>query len=101
MFDRSILVRDIAEPVVSFDDNFDAEEAKAFMLNRDYDFLAARSHGEIAGYAIRDRLGSGQLGDWIERLEPERLVSDRALLLEVISRMRSVNPRFVSAHDRV
>ena len=83
------MVRDIAEPVVSFDDD-DAQEVKTLMNDRDYDFLAVRSNGHIAGYVVRNSIGVGRLGDSMDTFEPERLVSDRTSLLEAIARMRRV-----------
>jgi hypothetical protein len=101
IFDRSITVGDIAEPVVSFDDHDDAQEVKTFMRERDYDYLGVRFHGHIAGYADREKLGPGRLGEWSKEFETERLISDRTSLLKALSRMRNINPLFVSVHDKV
>jgi hypothetical protein len=101
IFDRSITVGDIAEPIVSFDDRDDAQIVKAFMIQHDYDYFGIRSDGQIVGYANRDKLGAGPLSEWNEQFETDRLVSDRTSLLKTLRRMRHVNPLFVSAHEKV
>ena len=101
VFDRGITIREIAEPVVSFDDDHDAQEVKEFMAARDYDYLTVRSDGYIAGYAVREEISSGRLGDSVKRFEPQRLISDLTPLREAVIRMRSMNPVFVSAHEKV
>jgi hypothetical protein len=101
IFDRSITVGDIAEPVVSFDDHDEAQAVKTFMREHDYDYLGVRFHGYIAGYADREKLGFCRLGEWSTEFETERLVSDRTSLLTALSLMRNVNPLFVSVHNKV
>lgn len=95
------MVREIAEPVASFDTQHDAQEVKQFMAAKDYDYVAIRKDGHIVGYAVREEIGSGQPGDSIRRFERERLVSDLTPLREAVIRMRSTNPLFVSAHEKV
>jgi hypothetical protein len=101
IFDRSITVRDIAEPVVSFDDNDDSLAVKTFMQEKHYDYLAVRCNGHIAGYAVREELGAGTLQNWRKDFDSGRLVSDRTSLLEILFRLRILNPIFVSVHDKV
>jgi hypothetical protein len=101
IFERSITVGDIAEPVASFDCRDDAQMVKTFMREQDYDYIAVRSHGHIVRYAEGDKLRPGSLAEWSKQFETERLLSDRTSLLKALRRMRNINPLFVSAHDKV
>jgi len=45
LFVRTITVRDIAEPLVSFDSDHDAPSVRAFMEQRDFDVVGVRDCG--------------------------------------------------------
>jgi hypothetical protein len=57
LFERGITVRDIAEPLVSFDDGQSALEVRNFLESKDYDVVGVRRKGMIEAYAIRSELG--------------------------------------------
>lgn len=48
IFERSITVRDIAEPLTSFDQGDQAERAKPFMASREYDVVGVRNDQKLA-----------------------------------------------------
>ena len=62
MFARTITLRDIAEPLVSFDHTQPAAEVRAFMAQREFDVVGVREHGVVAGYVLRDDLVEGATG---------------------------------------
>jgi hypothetical protein len=47
LFARAITLRDIAEPLVSFDHGQPANEVRAFMERREYDVVGVREHGLV------------------------------------------------------
>jgi len=58
IFERSITVREIAEPLASFDVSSSIDVVKKFMDDKDFDVTGVRQDGIIAGYAnIADLLG--------------------------------------------
>ena len=82
IFDQGITVRDIAEPLASFDANCPAEEARKFMVDRDYDVIGVRADGEIQGYALAEDLTGGSVGDHLhEFIESEVLEQNDSLLV--------------------
>lgn len=63
LFTRTITLRDIAEPLVSFDHIHPASEVRAFMDQREYDVVGVREHGVVSGYVLRSELSSGTVGE--------------------------------------
>src|ERR1035438_7976657 len=52
LFAHTITLRDIAEPLASFDLGQPASEIRAFMDRRGYDVVGMREHGVITGYWV-------------------------------------------------
>jgi hypothetical protein len=63
LFARTITLRDIAEPLVSFDHSQSASEVRTFMERREYDVVGIREHGVVAGFALRSDLTGGSAGE--------------------------------------
>jgi hypothetical protein len=101
LFERSITIRDIAEPFASFDDGQSALEVRSFLESKDYDVVGVRRNGMIEGYALRSELGEGKLGDFAKTVEPETQLSDSAALLSVFELLRDRRCLFVTIFDRV
>jgi hypothetical protein len=53
VFDRSISVRYLAEPFVSFDAQRHAPEVRTFMEARDFDIVGVRQNGAVVGCVCR------------------------------------------------
>jgi hypothetical protein len=83
LFERSITVKDIAEPFESFDDGHSALQVRSFLESNDYDVVGVRRKGMIEGSAFRSELEEGKLGDFARTFEPETQLSDSAALLSV------------------
>lgn len=75
LFDRSVSVRHLAEPFVSFDAQRLAPEVRAFMDAKDFDIVGVRYNGAVIGYVERATLKEGTL-------EQYRIPFDRQLILE-------------------
>jgi hypothetical protein len=101
LFERSITVRDIAEPFASFDDDHSALEVRRFLESNLYDVVGVRRKGMIEGYALRSELEEGKLGDFAKTFEPGTKLSDSAPLLSVFELLRNRGCIFVTILDRV
>lgn len=62
LFARTITLRDIAEPLGSFDAGQSAAEVGRFMDQRGYDVVGVRQEGVVTGFAARTELADGPLG---------------------------------------
>lgn len=53
LFARTLCLRDIAEPLISFDDSRDPTEVRRLMESRDFDVVGRREQGVVTGYFVR------------------------------------------------
>lgn len=83
---------DVAEPLCSFDAERPAAEVRAALTARGFDRVGVRVGGHVQGYAERDALAGGVLGDHLRPFAPDDLVADTASLQEVIESL-AVNDR--------
>jgi hypothetical protein len=101
LFERSITVRDIAEPFASFDDGHSALEVRSFLESNVYDVVGVRRKGMIKAYAVRSELKEGKLGDFAKAFEPGTQLSDSAPLLSVFELLRTREFIFVTILDGI
>ncbi|MFX0199197.1 MAG: hypothetical protein ACFFCW_24000 [Candidatus Hodarchaeota archaeon] len=101
LFERTITVKHIAEPLISFDSNHPADEVQQFMEERDYDVIGVRNNGLISGYARKVDLSGSLLGKYVISFEQEDLLVDTNPLLDVLERLRNVSRAFVVILGRV
>jgi CBS domain-containing protein len=87
LFEQSITVRDIAEPLASFDDNTPSDVAKKFMIERSFDVVGVRCDGAIRGYARIEDLEAGLVGEHLRELSEHDTIRETDPLLMVIERM--------------
>lgn len=100
LFENTITVRKIAEPLVSFDGEHSAETARGFMEKRNFDVMGVREDGEVAGYVRRIDLTGEQVRDHLVSFKGT-VVPDGAPLVSVIQTLRHHDAVFVSVFDRV
>jgi len=101
LFLEGFSVTDIAEDLCSFDEDRPAPEVAAFMEGRDFDLIGVRREGRVAGFAMREELSAGRLGDHLRPFGPDDLVPSNASLAETV-RSLEINGRcFVPALDNV
>ena len=93
---------DIAEPLVSFDEDASAESVRDFMAGKMFDLVGVRQGGLVNGYARREDLVSGTCGDHLRPFTPEDdLLADTADLTRVVASLAANKQCFVTILERV
>jgi predicted transcriptional regulator len=93
IFERSITVKDIAEPLASFDVSSPVDDVKKFMDDKDYDVIGLRKNGLIVGYAKKSDLSRGKI-EIINFKEDEKF-SETTPLINVLEAFQSFERIFV------
>lgn len=88
LFVRTITLRDIAEPLVSFDAVSPATEVREFMEDRGYDVVGVRQRGVVTGYVVRSALVSGTVGAHRQAFSAEDVLPDSEPLLAAFEALR-------------
>jgi putative nucleotidyltransferase with HDIG domain len=102
LFLEGFTAMDVAEPLVSFDEQTDAVETRQFMDEKDFDLVGIRNNGLINGYVRREDLVSGTCGDHCQPFTPDDdLVADTANLIDVVKSLAINEQCFVTILDRV
>lgn len=101
LFARTITLRDIAEPLVSFDQDHAAAEVRAFLEQRGYDVVGVRVNGLVTGGASRDDLASGRLGEHRREFGREEVLSDSDPLLAAFAALRERRHFFITVLGQV
>jgi predicted transcriptional regulator len=95
LFERSITVKEIAEPLISFDAERSAVEVEKFLEERDYDVVGVRCDGVVVGCARRRDLRGGKLGDHLRPFDAAETLPETAPLLAIFEALRKRNEMFV------
>lgn len=95
LFEQSITVRDIAEPLASFDQDYPAPRASEFMASRGFDVVGVRREGSIEGYALQEDLTSGNVGDHLRDLEEGDMLRESDPLLRALESLKTRNWIFI------
>ena len=100
LFEHSITVKDIVEPLTSFDADHPADQARLFMEEKDYDVVGVREDGLVSGYARRPDLSGGKLGDYLVQFyepvdEPVELLPETTPLVKVFEALHDSSRAFV------
>lgn len=107
LFTKNITVREIAEPLASFDAEKTAASVRQFMAEKDFDYIGVRRDGLVAGYASKTDLTEGRLGCHLVLFKPEDVIPAHAPLLDGLEALKApetpeLTPRvFVSDWDKV
>jgi hypothetical protein len=101
LFARTITLRDIAEPLVSFDHGQSAEEVCAFLCKREFDVVGVREHGVVIGYVIREELKDGIVGAYYHSFGIGEVLSDSEPLLAAFSALREHRHAFINVLGHV
>lgn len=83
-FVRGVTARDIANPLASFDGDYDAGQARQALEESNLEVAGVRKKGFVAGYILKNDLGEGRCGDYILPFRDELILSDGAPLTELI-----------------
>lgn len=84
MFNQILTVRELAEPLASFDHDRPATEVRDFIEQRDFDLVGVRVDGVIHGIARREHLSGGSLGDHMEPVSEQALWHEAQPILDAL-----------------
>ncbi len=95
IFDRSVSVRHLAEPFVSFDGPRPALEVKSFMESKKFDVVGVRRDGIVVGYVNRADLVGGALDDHFTVFDQAALMDESTPILDAMQQLRESPRLFV------
>ena len=93
---RSLTVRDIAEPLPSFDAGTPAALVRAALEGHHLQIAGVREEGFIAGYLVIDELGEGPCGQFCHPINEAKILSGNAQLSELVLALDQVPYFFVN-----
>ncbi len=96
LFMEDFTARDIAEPLLSLDDDNPVAEALELMDDQDVRAVGVRVDGEIAGYLTREDLGEGTCRDQMHIFDSGSLLAEATPLREVLEALDKAPICFVS-----
>ncbi|MBK9088237.1 MAG: hypothetical protein IPL90_03985 [Holophagales bacterium] len=100
LFLSSFSVMDLAEPLVSFDEDASAPTVRAFLEERAVGLVGVRREGLVAAFAFASDLDAGRLGDHAREFGPDDLVPATASLPDAIASLDANGRCFVSILGR-
>ncbi len=85
LFEHSITVRQISEPLASFDEDHPAAQVLKFMEKKDYDIVGVRKDGLVSGYVRKDLplMEGDKVGGHLVTFEPHEMLSETTPLVNV------------------
>lgn len=102
LFLEGFTAMDVAEPLVSFDAEAEAQAVQQKMAAQDFDLVGVREDGLVTGYVRREDLSGGCCGDHRRSFTPDDdLVPDSANLITVVNSLAVNEQCFVTVLDRV
>lgn len=96
IFAEGFSVRDIAEPLASFDAAAPAGQVRQFMTERDLDRVGVRQCGQVVGFVQREELAEGCCGAYLHPLSEAVLVPDSEPLGKIILTLNECDFLFVT-----
>ena len=96
LFEKTISIREITEPLTSFDSDRDISSIKAFMEAHNYDVVGLREGGVMTGYLCLHHLKEGPAINSMVRFEHSQTIGESEPLLTAIQRLRSRRQLFVT-----
>lgn len=101
LFTSAITVRHIAESLASFDAGTPVGNVASFMAEKDYDLIGVRRKGLVVGYARKEDLTEGSLGDHLIDFEPAIVIPDTDPILRALEILKNSSAVFVSMLGQV
>lgn len=89
IFRHSITAREIAEPLASFEKDHTAAKVRKFLEERNFDVVGIRNEGVITGYALRESLASGVVGDHLLEFKASDVINESDPLLDTLEALKS------------
>jgi hypothetical protein len=84
VFLRGLTVRDIAEPLLSFDAWTQAGIVRALLEVQGQRVVGIREDGRICGYILTEELGDGSCGDFMRPFDEDLVLSDHTPLVDLV-----------------
>jgi len=100
-FDQTITVREITEPLVSFDADHEARNVRDFMAEHSFDVVGVRERGSVVGYVRREELDGGTIRDDLIAFSENDAIPGSSPLLEAVQRLKNRNEVFVTLLGQV
>ncbi|EDY20848.1 conserved hypothetical protein [Chthoniobacter flavus Ellin428] len=94
-FSQSLSAVDLAEPLLSLDDNQPAAAGADLLRARGVGVLGVRRAGAMAGWVRLDDLGGGTLGDCLHEFQEQEVFSDHAGLVAILSALSETEHVFL------
>jgi hypothetical protein len=101
IFTESFTVKDVAEPLASFDASAPAQEVRAFMERQSVEVIGVRQEGRIAGFVERASLDDRTCGQCQRPLDDAACLDANAPLLNVLTQLGKTPFLFVTAFGTV
>lgn len=95
IFLRGLTVRDIAEPLPSFDYQTPANNVLGAMEANNFHIAGIRQDGFVCRYVEREELGKGTCGQYSHPIEPAKILPGHASLSELVLALNQVPYLFV------
>lgn len=100
-FSHTITVRDIAEPLASFDADQEGKDVRAVLEKRNFDVAGVRHEGVTVGFARRTEIADGKLRLSMHDFADGSVVPETAPLSVVVGSLGGHDPAFVTILGRV
>jgi len=97
VFTEGFIVRDICEPLVSFDASTAAADALSLISAQDFDVVGVRRNGLVVGFVERRDLGRGSCGEHLLPFGDASVIFDTAPLADVVLGLNRSPRLFVRA----
>lgn len=101
LFDDAITLRHISEPLLWFESEQLAAEAKLLMGQRDYDVAGIRQQGIVTGYVTRDSLDGGTVGENRRTFASDEMALENMPLLKTFEALRGRRHLFIEVDGHV
>ena len=101
IFEQSITVKHLAESLASFDEKRMASDVREILNKKDWDVIGVRKSGAITGYACREDLNGGILGDYTKKFNKNIILEERAPLFRLLPVICKMERCFVSVFGSI
>jgi|GEM_PF-5419121 len=95
IFNHSITVGMVAEHLLSFDTDREAQQVNQILSDHNFDFAGVRRLGMIVGYVRRDALQEGTLENYLQEFPQTSLLPEGEGLAEAVRKLQNREPVFV------
>lgn len=100
-FDHGITVREIAEPLISFDGDHPSVEVHRFMEDHSFDVVGVRENGIVIGWVRAPDLDSGSIREYQILFQDGDQVSGSSPLLSALTQLKNREALFVTLLGQV